>query len=125
MISSPFLVLLASLDQQPASPRIVGGTEAADLALRDAVTPFGGNGAIRPWRHYLYRNLVPTPLPQSRYPRTLRQPTPMRWGYPGPLSQVTKGARAFSAEILAPAPGCLPHSVSSRALLGTSLIVHE
>ena len=106
--------------------------------LRNAETPFGGNGSIRPWRHYFYRNLAPTPLAQSRMPQALRHPTPMRWGYPGsgrefsmlnappgPLTHLTEAAKAFQAETLPPAPGCLPNSVSSRSLLGTTLLVHE
>lgn len=88
-------------------------------------TPFGGNGSIRPWRHYLYRNLVPTPLPQSRLPKALRKPTPMRWGYPGVMSHVTESAREFQLSTMPPGPGCLLTSVSSRATLGMSLEVHN
>ena len=96
-----------------------------DAIRHDANTPFGGNGALRPWKHYLFRNLVPTPLPQSRYPRTIRQPTPMKWGYPGAMSQVSYPARVFSCERLPTAPGNLSNSVSAKAILGTSLVVYS
>ena len=81
-----------------------------------------GDGGPRPYRHYLFANMARAPPAESMQLwgggsapfNPMRKVTPLRWGYPGVLSDTTPAARAH-AQARADAEHRLGHRLPALA----------